>query len=227
LKDFRQVLLSTVNYKLIIMAIQYQFNKTSLQSLEKNLKMRQRTLPTLQSKESALRMEVKRAKDEMKALDEEVNRRIRDYDQMLALWGEFDTSLIHVDDVRMSVKKIAGVRVPVLDEVIYSTKQFSLFSTPKWFADGFEQVKAIADVGIRQEFVRRKVDLLEYARKKTTQKVNLFEKVQIPGYQDAIRKIKRFMEDEENLSKSSQKIVKGKREREAMLEEEKRKEAAV
>lgn len=209
------------------MAIQYQFNKTSLQSLEKNLKMRQRTLPTLQSKESALRMEVKRAKDEIKALDEEVNRRIKDYDQMLALWGEFDTSLIHVDDVRMSVKKIAGVRVPVLDEVIYSTKQFSLFSTPKWFADGFEQVKAIADVGIRQEFVRRKVDLLEYARKKTTQKVNLFEKVQIPGYQDAIRKIKRFMEDEENLSKSSQKIVKGKREREAMLAEEERKEAAV
>jgi len=38
--------------------------------------------------------------------------------------------------------------------------------------------------------------------------VNLFEKVQIPGYEDAIRKIKRFMEDEENLSKSSQKIVK-------------------
>ena len=209
------------------MAIQYQFNKTSLQSLEKNLKMRQRTLPTLQSKESALRIEVKRAKDEIKALDEEVNRRIKDYDQMLALWGEFDTTLIHVDDVRMSIKKIAGVRVPVLDEVVYSTKPFSLFSTPKWFADGFEQVKAIADVGIRQEFVRRKVDLLEYARKKTTQKVNLFEKVQIPGYQDAIRKIKRFMEDEENLSKSSQKIVKGKREREAMLAEEARKEAAV
>lgn len=209
------------------MAITYQFNKTSLQGLEKDLKMRQRTLPTLQSKETALRLEVKRAKDELKALDDEVNRRIRDYDQMLALWGEFDTQLIHVDDVKMSIRKIAGVRVPVLDEVVYSTKPFSLFSAPKWFADGFEQVKAIADVGIRQEFVRRKVDLLEYARKKTTQKVNLFEKVQIPGYQDAIRKIKRFMEDEENLSKSSQKIVKGKREREAQQAEKERKEAAV
>ncbi len=199
------------------MAITYQFNKTSLQGLEKNLKMRQRTLPTLQSKESALRLEVKRAKDEMKELDEEVNRRIKDYDQMIALWGEFDTSLIHVDDVRMSVKKIAGVRVPVLDEVVYSTKPFSIFDSPKWFYDGFEQLKAIADIGIRQEFVHRKVELLEYARKKTTQKVNLFEKVQIPGYQDAIRKIKRFMEDEENLSKSSQKIVKAKRQREADL----------
>ena len=203
------------------MSIQFQFNKTSLQALEKDLKMRQRTLPTLQSKESALRLEVKRAKDEIKALDEEVDRRIKDYDQMLALWGEFDTSLIHVDDVRMSIKKIAGVRVPVLDEVVYSTKEFSIFSSPKWFADGFNQLKAIADVGIRQEFVRRKVELLDYARKKTTQKVNLFEKVQIPGYQDAIRKIKRFMEDEENLSKSSQKIVKSKREAEARAAEEK------
>lgn len=201
------------------MAITYQFNKTSLQSLEKNLKMRKRTLPTLQSKESALRLEVKRAKDEIKALDEEVERRIKDYDQMITLWGEFDTTLLHVDDVKMTIKKIAGVRVPVLEEVIYSTKEFSIFSAPKWFADGFSQLKAIAEVGIRQEFVRRKVDLLEYARKKTTQKVNLFEKVQIPGYEDAIRKIKRFMEDEENLSKSSQKIVKSKREREAQAKE--------
>ena len=209
------------------MAITYQFNKTSLQGLEKDLKMRQRTLPTLQSKETALRLEVKKAKDEIRRLDEEVDRRIKDYDQMLALWGEFDTSLIHVDDVIMEIKKIAGVRVPVLVDVVYSTKPFSIFSSPKWFADGFEQLKAIADVGIRQEFVRRKVELLEYARKKTTQKVNLFEKVQIPGYQDAIRKIKRFMEDEENLSKSSQKIVKGKREREAMTAEQQRKEAAV
>ena len=202
------------------MAITYQFNKTSLQTLEKDLKMRQRTLPTLQSKETALRLEVKKAKKELDDLNKEVESRIKDYDQMIALWGDVDTSLIHVDDVRMSIKKIAGVRVPVLDEVVYSTKEFSLFSSPKWFADGFEQLKAIADVGIRQEFVQRKVELLEYARKKTTQKVNLFEKVQIPGYQDAIRKIKRFMEDEENLSKSSQKIVKGKREKEAREAEE-------
>ena len=69
------------------------------------------------------------------------------------------------------------------------------------------------------------MELLDYARKKTTQKVNLFEKVQIPGYQDAIRKIKRFMEDEENLSKSSQKIVKSKREAEARMAEELAKKA--
>lgn len=200
--------------------IQFQYNKTSLQALEKNLKMRVRALPTLKNKESALRLEVKKAKDEIQRLDREVEQRIAAYDQMLALWGEFDTTLLRVDDVRMSVKKIAGVRVPVLDEVVYSTKPFSIFSSPKWFADGFTQLKELAQVGIEQEFCREKLNLLEYARKKSTQKVNLFEKVQIPGYEDAIRKIKRFMEDEENLSKSSQKIVKSKREREAALQTE-------
>jgi V/A-type H+-transporting ATPase subunit D len=42
--------------------------------------------------------------------------------------------------------------------------------------------------------------------------VNLFEKVQIPDYNDAIRKIKRYLEDEENLNKSAQKIVKQRQE---------------
>jgi V/A-type H+-transporting ATPase subunit D len=51
--------------------------------------------------------------------------------------------------------------------------------------------------------------------------VNLFEKVQIPGYEDAIRKIKRFMEDEENLSKSSQKILKSLQEKRKKADEAK------
>jgi V/A-type H+-transporting ATPase subunit D len=63
-----------------------------------------------------------------------------------------------------------------------------------------------------------KLERLERARRKTTQKVNLFEKVQIPGYSNAILKIKRYLEDEESLSKSSQKIMR------ANLEKERRKE---
>ncbi len=203
--------LLTFNY--LLMAIQFQYNKTSLQSLEKNLKMRVRALPTIKNKESALRMEVKRAKDDIKKLELELEQRINAYDKMLALWGEFDTSLLKVEEVKMGIKKIAGVRIPLLNEVIYSTKPFSLFNSPKWYADGLTELKELAQVGIEREFSSEKLNLLEHARKKTTQKVNLFEKVQIPGYEEAIRMIKRFMEDEENLSKSSQKIVKSRQEK--------------
>ncbi|HHT61580.1 MAG: V-type ATP synthase subunit D [Paludibacteraceae bacterium] len=200
------------------MAIKFQYNKTSLQELEKSLKMRVYALPIIKNKESALRMEVKKAKDEIIRLEQEVEQRITAYDQMLALWGEFDTTLLRVEDVKMNVKKIAGVRIPVLEEVIFTTRPFSLFNAPKWYADGLTQLKELAQVSIEHEFSAQKVQLLEFARKKTTQKVNLFEKVQIPGYEDAILKIKRFMEDEENLSKSLQKIIKAKREAEALKE---------
>ena len=44
------------------MAIKFQYNKTSLQQLEKQLKIRLRTLPIIKNKESALRLEVKRAR---------------------------------------------------------------------------------------------------------------------------------------------------------------------
>ena len=125
-----------------------------------------------------------------------------------ALWGEFDSTLVAVEDVELGVKKIAGVKTPVLNNIVFATKPFSVFNNPKWYLDGIALVKEIASVGIEKEVFIRKMQLLDRARKKTTQKVNLFEKVQIPGYEDAIRKIKRFMEDEDNLSKSAQKIVK-------------------
>ncbi|MDR0961947.1 MAG: V-type ATP synthase subunit D [Mediterranea sp.] len=190
------------------MAIKFQYNKTSLQQLEKQLKVRVRTLPIIKNKESALRMEVKRCKAEATELEERLERDIQAYEAMFALWSEFDPTLIKVRDVLLSVKKIAGVRVPMLDSVEFEVRPFSLFSTPKWYADGVHLLKRLAHTAVEREFVVAKLGLLEHARKKTTQKVNLFEKVQIPGYQDAVRKIKRFMEDEENLSKSSQKIMK-------------------
>ena len=199
------------------MAIKFQYNKTSLQMLEKQLKMRVRTLPTIKNKESALRMEVKKSKDEAKDLEQQLEKEIAKYDKMMALWSEFDSSLIKVKDVELNVKKIAGVRVPVLENIDFGIPPFSFFNAPKWYADGFSILIRLARTGIERDFMNMKLDLLEVARKKTTQKVNLFEKVQIPGYQDAIRKIKRFMEDEENLSKSSQKIMRA--------QQEKRKEA--
>jgi len=189
-------------------AIKFQYNKISLQQLDKNLKMRERALPTLKNKESALRLEVKRAKDRAKALDNELQQMISQYDNMVRLWGEFDATLVTIDDVNLDVKKIAGVNTPVLNEVLFNIKEYSMFNKPVWFHDGITLIKDLAKIGIEREVYFRKMDLLDFARKKTTQKVNLYEKVQIPGYQEAIRKIKRFLEDEDNLSKSAQKIVK-------------------
>jgi V/A-type H+-transporting ATPase subunit D len=201
-------------------AIKVQYNKTALQGLEKQLKVRERALPTLKNKESALRMEVKRARDKASALDQELLDQSQQYTRMSRLWGEFDHDLIRIKDVRLASKKIAGVFTPVLDEVIFDTGSLNGFNQPIWYADGVEIVRKLTGIAVEREVFLKKMDLLDFARKKTTQKVNLYEKVQIPGFQDAIRKIKRFLEDEDNLSKSAQKIVKNKQQNQHIEEEE-------
>ena len=199
------------------MAIKFQYNKTSLNNLNKQLKVRRNALPTLKNKESALRVEVKNAKAKSEQLDSELEKAIRSYDYVAPMWNEFDSGLISVKDVLLKSVKVAGIKTPAVEDIIFDIKEFDLFNKPMWYSDGVAILKQMATLGIESEVYREKMRILDYSRKKTTQKVNLYEKVQIPGYMEAIRKIKRYMEDEENLSKASQKIVK---QRHALEEEE-------
>ena len=190
------------------MAIKFQYNKTSLNDLNKQLKIRTNALPTLKNKESALRVEVKRAKAMSDELMEKLSASLKAYEYLAALWNEFTPGLISVKDVILKTEKIAGVKTPALVDVVYEVNEFDIFRKPLWYTDGVEILQQLAQIGIESEIYLEKMRILDYTRKKTTQKVNLYEKVQIPGCQEAIRKIKRYMEDEENLSKASQKIVK-------------------
>lgn len=199
------------------MAVKFQYNKTSLTNLGKQLKIRQNALPTLKNKESALRVSVQIAKAESEQLLAELDATMKKYDYLAALWNEFQPDLIKITDVDLTTVKVAGIKTPYLKEIHYEIKPFNSFACPAWYADGVNILKELTRLGIESEVYEYKRKLLDYQRKKTTQKVNLYEKVQIPGYQEAIRKIKRYMEDEENLSKASSKIVKT---RHALEEEE-------
>ena len=194
------------------MAIKFQYNKTSLNNLNKQLKMRKNALPTLKNKESALRLEVRKAKEYAEKLIEDLDASLKRYDYLAALWNEFDAGLITITDVDLVTVKVAGVKTPDLKEIHYQINDFNAFAKPAWYADGVAILKELSRLGIESEVYKEKARILDFNRKKTTQKVNLYEKVQIPGYQEAIRKIKRYMEDEENLSKAASKIVKSRHE---------------
>jgi V/A-type H+-transporting ATPase subunit D len=199
------------------MDIKFQYNKTALQDINKQLKVRLRALPTLKNKESALRMEVKKARDVATELEQKISTKTHELDRFMRLWQEFDASLLSIKEIEIITRKIAGVKIPVMGNVEYEIKPFSMFNSPSWYLDGITILKSLSELQIERQFYLRKMKILEAIRKKTTQKVNLYEKVQIPAFEDAIRKIKRFMEDEENLSKSGQKILKNRMQNEAAL----------
>lgn len=190
------------------MALNFQYNKTYLQQLNKGLKVRMNALPTLVAKESALRLEVKKAREAVSTLEKLLEREYAAQNELLRFWNELPDGIVSVKDVAIDVKKIAGVKTPVVRDVSFQIARYSVVLSPAWIPSGIEAIKQLVRLNIEVSIARKKIEVLEYARKKTTQKVNLYEKVQIPEYQEAIRRIKRFMEDEDNLAKSSQKILK-------------------
>ncbi|TXJ50598.1 V-type ATP synthase subunit D [Brachyspira aalborgi] len=189
------------------MALKFQYNKTALQNLRRQLSIREKALPTLKSKEAALRLEVRKITAEIDLLKEEYEMIVKENQNYNGFWTEFP-KIVKIRNIISEQKNIAGVRVAILKNIDFALEQISLFNMPSWIRLAISMFERLMTIQIRIEMTEARLNALAYARKKTTQKVNLYEKVQIPEYRMAIIKIKRYMEDEDNLSKSSQKIVK-------------------
>ncbi len=190
------------------MALNFKYNKSALFELREQLAVREKALPTLKSKEAALRVEVKRIKRKAMEYENNLRERMEDVKNLSRLWTEFEAGLVNIQSASYESKTIAGVKIPVLESVEFQVAEISQYHKPDWFLDGIQILKDLARLGLLRDTAKRSAWILDYARRKTTQKVNLYEKVQIPEYQEASMKIKRFLEDEENLSKAAQKILK-------------------
>ncbi len=194
------------------MHMKFHYNKTTIQQFRKELLIRERALPILKNKETALRREEKIM---VKSLNE-LQMEYAEVEGRLALfhpyWIEFP-HMVTLSDPVLYFKKIVGVKVPEIDEVSFDLVDLSWWNYPAWVSAGIEILQQSLTLSIQINIKRKQIELVNAARKKTTQKVNLYEKVQIPAYEEAILKIKRFIEDQENVSKAAQKIVKKRKER--------------
>ena len=189
------------------MAIKFQYNKTFIQDLNRQLAIRLKALPILQNKETALRKEVKQKRVELKLVDEQKQELMTKVEKHKILWSEFP-NILFVKGTKLKYYKVIGVKIPKLDEVEFQMADFGWWNFPAWFPMGIKLLKEALTLEVKEEVLLEQISLLDAARKKTTQKVNLYEKVQIPEMEEAILKIKRFLEDKENISKAGQKIMK-------------------
>jgi V/A-type H+-transporting ATPase subunit D len=196
-------------------ALNFKYNKIALYELNQQLAVRVRALPTLKSKEAALRLEIKKLRDKANEYEVQLQTRLEEVRNLSRLWVEFEEGLVRIREATYRAKVIAGVRIPVLDSIDFELAEISQYHKPDWFLDGIRILEELARLRLLRDVSAKATQILEYARKKTTQKVNLYEKVQIPEHQEAIRKIKRFLEDEENIAKASQKILKKRNEQPA------------
>lgn len=185
------------------------FNKTYLQTLEKELSVRENILPILKAKELALNNEIIKLKKYLKQEHEAFNileKNILNNIGSLLPHLEKDWNL----ETRPSYEKVkkAGVWVKQLNQIEYHWHGPGLLLWPSWLAAALHALKPYTKKQVLIYNFEEQIKDLEKERKKTTCRINLYEKVQIPEYQNAILSIERYLEDEEHLEKASLKLLK-------------------
>jgi V/A-type H+-transporting ATPase subunit D len=187
--------------------MKYQLNKPALQKLRRDLAIRLRALPILKAKETALRLEVTKSQALQVKLEAEAERLYQRSEHFIELWTEYP-GLLRIDEIRFSERSVAGVPISIISEIRFHVLKAGLFHQRGWVVKGTEVLKEMVRLRIEADLARKNTEVLERARKKATQKVNLYEKVQIPQYTNAIRRIRSFLDDKENISRAAQRIVK-------------------
>lgn len=189
-----------------------KYTKNELKNQRDALRRYERYLPTLQLKKQQLQLEVRQleAKIEQKASEEkQLFRRLQDWIRMFSEPVPLEDYL-ELEEIRSSTGNIAGVNIPILDEIVLKKTQPDLFETPSWVDDALKVLEELLRLRAEQWILRQQHELLADELRTTTQRVNLFERVKIPECEENIRVIRIFLGDQQTAEVARAKIAKGK-----------------
>ena len=155
------------------MAFKFQYNKTALHDLQRQLIVRQRALPILKNKETALRQEVKNARQIVKHLVEEQENLKEIQERYQLFWPDLP-DVVRIKDTIIRQKNVVGIKVPEVEEIEFDIEEISYFMQPAWVSSGIAMLKRLIKLEIRLNIAKKQFEMLYNARKKTTQKVNLY-----------------------------------------------------
>lgn len=191
-------------------------SKSSLQREKNRLNAFQKALPALDLKRQKL-LAARSAADQ--ALDRTRSdlagqlRIVSDQLPMLANRSIDLTGLVVVRDVHIGRQNVAGVWLPQWESARIESKPYSYLVRPHWVDRAGDLMKRCAELGLRARVDERRVELLEQALRRITQRVNLFEKVLIPRTERNIRRIQVHLGDAERAAVVRAKVAQRKRRR--------------
>ncbi len=195
------------------MAEKVKLNKNSLREQKQALALYQEFLPTLELRKQQLQMEVRQARKVLAAKRRELGEHLASAESwagFLAADVQRVAPLVRVREVVTHRGNVAGVRVPVFDRVEFEPVQYSLVAEEPLLDDQVAFWKRA--VWLREEvgILERRLDLLDRELTKTTQRINLYEKVLIPQTKENIRRIKVYLGDQQTAAVCRAKIAKAK-----------------
>ena len=195
-----------------------KLTKNELKVQKDRLKQFQRYLPTLQLKKQQLQAVVMQVTVQLEQVARQRQDAVAGLDDWVAVFAENDSfpaekrleTLVRPRHVVCGEENIAGVVVPVFQELSFEDIQYDVADYPLWVDTAAVRLREIARLDALEKTLRRQVELLEQELRATAQRVNLFEKVKIPEAKENIRVIGIYLGDQQTSAVVWGKIAKKK-----------------
>ena len=195
-----------------------KLTKNELKVQKDRLKQFHRYLPTLQLKKQQLQAVVMQVTAQLEQVEQQRRAAVAGLDDWVAVFAENDSfpadrrleALIRPRSVVCGQENIAGVTVPVFQELTFEDICYDVADYPLWVDTAAVRLREIAALDAMAKTLRRRVELLEQELRSTAQRVNLFEKVKIPEAKENIRVIGIYLGDQQTSAVVRGKIAKKK-----------------
>jgi V/A-type H+/Na+-transporting ATPase subunit D len=171
-----------------------------------------RYLPTLQLKKRQLQMEIRRVEAKERAAEAALTAAEAALEPWVGLLAADlpITEYLAIAAVRHASTNIAGIDVPVLEDLAFTRTPPDLHATPSFLDDAVAACESLARLRMERRVLAEQRRLLADELRITSQRVNLFEKVKIPEAERAIRTIRIALGDQQAAEVVRAKIAKSK-----------------
>ena len=199
-----------------------RLSKSALQQERSQLKLYERTLPSLDLKRRQLAVELARARVELAEAEREVDALEASIGEQIPMLANHDiqvSGLVRMTAFQLGEENVVGVRLPVLDRIECEVADYPMLAKPAWVDVLVERLKEAAEQRTRLLVLAERVRILKLQEKRVTQRVNLFDKILIPGAKRNIARIQIYLGDAERAAVVRSKLAKTKQaaQREALL----------
>ena len=194
------------------MAVKLKLTRPELKRNRDALTRFERYLPMLQLKQQQLQIAMRQVGKDLKAATKALSDARDNFEPSQALLKDIAgvdvRQLSKPEEVKTSTNNVAGVNIPVFDDIIFPVAKYSLFATGAWVDRVMGDFRQVNKHEAELKIIELQHRLLQRELTKIVQRVNLFEKVKIPQAREAIRLIRIKLGDEMTAAVGRAKIAK-------------------
>ena len=189
-----------------------RLTKNELKKQKEILKRLNRYLPTLELKKQQLIIEIRSIRKNIETISGQIKQAEKEITEWVDVFAEeIDIfNILSVKEIKTTTGNIAGINIPIFQDVLFEENPYDLFLTPLWVDKALEVSKNQIILKANIKTLKKQMEILREELRITVQRINLFEKVKIPESKENIRVIQIYLGDLQTVEVVRGKIAKNK-----------------